>query len=84
MRWISRIQWQRRPVGSVRRNGLVATVKTDLMVRSTPTTSTNANIFAQLANGTAVTVIGEFTKWYVIEQPGRSGFVAKAFINLLP
>jgi hypothetical protein len=54
------------------------------MVRATPTTASTANIFARLPTGTAVKVIGEFRDWYAIEQPGRSGFVAKRYITLLP
>ena len=71
-------------VTPLRRNGQVATLRDDLMVRSTPTTATSANIFARLAPGTAVNVIGEFRAWYAIEQPGRSGFVAKRYVTLLP
>lgn len=71
-------------VTPLRRNGVVATVRDDLMVRSRPTTATNANIFARLPGGTPVQVIGEFQTWYVIEQPGSTGFVAKRYITLLP
>ncbi|ACV36912.1 SH3 type 3 domain protein [Candidatus Accumulibacter phosphatis] len=71
-------------VTPLRRNGVVATVRDDLMVRSRPTTATNANIFARLPGGTRVQVIGEFQTWYVIEQPGSTGFVAKRYITLLP
>ena len=55
-----------------------------VMVRSRPTTATNANIFARLPGGTPVQVVGEFQTWYVIEQPGSTGFVAKRYITLLP
>ena len=71
-------------VTPLRRNGVVATVRDDLMVRSRPTTATNANIFARLPGGTPVQVVGEFQTWYVIEQPGSTGFVAKRYITLLP
>ena len=71
-------------VTPLRSNGVVATARDDLMVRSRPTTSTNANIFARLPTGTPVLVIGEFGNWYVIEQPGRTGFVAKRYITLVP
>ena len=71
-------------VTPLRRNGQVATVRDNLMVRSTPTTSTWRNIFARLPGGTSVRVIGETGAWYAIEQPGRSGFVAKRYIKLVP
>lgn len=71
-------------VTPLRRNGVVATARDDLMVRSRPTTATNANIFAHLPTATPVLVIGEFGTWYVIEQPGSTGFVAKRYITLVP
>ncbi|SBT07483.1 SH3 type 3 domain protein [Candidatus Accumulibacter aalborgensis] len=71
-------------VTPLRRNGVVATARDDLMVRSRPTTATNANIFAHLPSATPVLVIGEFGTWYVIEQPRSTGFVAKRYITLVP
>jgi hypothetical protein len=72
-------------VTPLRRNGVVATVRDDLMVRSTPTTGTHANIFGHLPTGTPVFVIGRYSAdWYAIEQPGRTGFVAARYIVLLP
>lgn len=72
-------------VTPLRRNGVVATVRDDLLVRSTPTTGSSANIFAHLPTGTPVFVIGQYSvDWYAIEQPGRTGFVASRYITLLP
>jgi hypothetical protein len=71
-------------VAPLRQTGVVATTKDKLMVRSSPTTATKANIFAALAAGTSVTIIGETGDWYAIEQPGRSGFVAKSHITVAP
>ena len=71
-------------VTPLRRNGVVATVRDDLLVRNRPITSTNANIFARLPTGTPVRIIGEFRDWYAIEQPGSTGFVAKRYITLVP
>jgi hypothetical protein len=71
-------------VTPLRRNGEVTTASDDLMVRSTPTTSTNPNIFSRLPKGTSVFVVGTYGNWYAIEQPGRTGFVAKRYITLLP
>ncbi|WP_300336145.1 DUF4157 domain-containing protein [Accumulibacter sp.] len=70
-------------VTPLRRNGVVATLRDDLMVRSTPTTATRANIFNHLPTGSSVLVIGEFRDWYVIEQAAATGFVAKRFITLV-
>jgi hypothetical protein len=70
-------------VTPLRRNGEVTTVRQDLMVRSSPTTATSTNIFAHLANGTHVFVVGQFGDWYAIEQPGRTGFVASRYLRLL-
>lgn len=69
-------------VTPLRRNGQVTTVSDDLNVRSRPTTGVAA--FAHLPKGTTVFVIGEYGEWYAIEQPGRTGFVAKRYITLLP
>lgn len=71
-------------VAPLRKTGTVATTRDKLMVRSSPTTATKANIFATLATGTSVTIIGESGDWYAIEQPGRSGFVAKSYITVAP
>ena len=71
-------------VTPLRSNGQVSTLRDDLMVRSRPTTATGANIFNRLPRLTNVYVIGEFRQWYAIEQPGRTGFVAKRYITLLP
>jgi len=54
------------------------------MVRSRPTTATNANIIGRVPAGTAITVIGEFRDWYAIERPGATGFAAKRCVTLLP
>lgn len=64
--------------------GVVATTRGDLMVRSTPTAGVNSNIFNRLPPNTAVTIIGKTGLWYVIEQPGRSGFVARRYIRIVP
>ncbi|WP_300450081.1 DUF4157 domain-containing protein [Accumulibacter sp.] len=69
-------------VTPLRRNGVVATVRDDLMVRSRPTTASSAS--GRLPTGTSVRVIGEFGTWYAIEQPASTGFVAKRYITLLP
>lgn len=71
-------------VEPLRAEGEVATVRHDLMVRSTPTERSVSNIFARLPFGARVRVIGRFQGWYAIEQPGRSGFVAARYIRLLP
>ena len=71
-------------VTPLRRNGVVATVRDDLRVRSRPTTATTANVFAHLPPATAVQIIGEFGDWYAIEQPGRTGFVVKRWVSLVP
>ncbi|MCP4074615.1 MAG: DUF4157 domain-containing protein [Gammaproteobacteria bacterium] len=65
-------------------NGVVDTRRSDLMVRSRPTTSSSSNIFARLPKGTAVRIIGEYGNWYAIEQPGRSGFVHQRYIRIIP
>ncbi|MCP4234523.1 MAG: DUF4157 domain-containing protein [Aestuariibacter sp.] len=65
-------------------NGIVDTTSSNLMVRSRPTTRTSANIFARLAKGTAVRIIGEYGNWYAIEQPGRTGFVYQRYITIVP
>lgn len=72
-------------VTPMHREGEVTTAKDDLMVRSTPTTSTDANTIGRLTKGTKVFVVGEYDKdWYAIEQPGGTGFTAKKYITLLP
>ena len=71
-------------VTPLRRQGVVTTVRDDLRVRSRPTTATAANVFAHLPPATAVQIIGEFGDWYAIEQPGRTGFVVKRLVNLVP
>jgi hypothetical protein len=72
-------------VTPLRRTGQVNTVKDDLLVRSTPTTASGANVFARLPTGTTVLVVGQYSAdWYAIEQPGRTGFVAARYITLLP
>ena len=63
---------------------MVATARDDLLVRSTPTTGTGANVFNRLATGSSVFVIGESGNWYAIEQPAATGFVAKRYITLVP
>jgi Domain of unknown function (DUF4157) len=68
----------------LRSNAVVSTVSGDLMVRSTPTTLTNSNIFNRLPTLASVKVVGEWTTWYAIEQPARTGFVAKQYIALVP
>ncbi len=71
-------------VTPLRRNGVVTTVGADLRVHSRPTTATAANVFAYLPPATPVQIIGEFGDWYAIEQPGRTGFVVKRLVNLVP
>jgi hypothetical protein len=68
-------------VSPLRATGVVSTHRDDLMVRSTPSTTHDSNIFNRLPPGAAVVIIGEYGSWYVIEQPGRTGFVAKRYIT---
>jgi hypothetical protein len=72
-------------VTPLRAEGEVTTTTDDLQVRSTPTTGSSANIFVHLPKGTHVYIVGQYNAdWYVIEQPGRTGFVAARFVRVLP
>ncbi len=71
-------------VNPLQARGEVDTHSSDLMVRSRPSTASVSTIFARLPKGTQVQIIGEFRNWYAIEQPGRTGFVYKNYIRVLP
>jgi len=71
-------------VTPLRARGRVDTAGGRLRVRSRPTTRAAGVIFDHLSPGTIVRIIGEYNNWYAIERPGRSGFVYKNYLTVLP
>ena len=42
----------------------------------------DAPVLAQMPNGAAVTVLGEFDDWYTVEFDGLYGYAAARYITL--
>ena len=61
------------------RRGIVRVSYGTLNLRSTP--SSSGTVIADLPNGAAVTVCGEWQGWYVVEYQGHTGYAAAAYID---
>ena len=60
-------------------NGTVEVSYGTLILRSYP--SPNGTIIANMPNGTAVTVYGEWQGWYVVHYLNYVGYAAAAYID---
>ena len=60
--------------------GIVRVDYGTLNLRSAP--SSSGTIIANLPNGAAVTVFGEWQGWYVVEHGNHVGYAAAAYIDV--
>ena len=60
--------------------GVVTLTSGSLNLRGAPLM--DAPVLAQMPNGAAVTVLGEFDDWYTVEFDGLYGYAAARYITL--
>ena len=53
----------------------------NLNLRGAPTV--DAPVLAQLPNGSAVQILGEFNDWYSVESDGIYGYAARQYVTAL-
>ena len=65
---------------SASRSGVVTLSSGTLNLRAYPTTE--AEVLAQLPNGAAVQILGQYDGWYTLEYDGLRGFAASRYITV--